>query len=76
MAKALWEVNNGDSSFVSCVYCAYKFLLEMYQKSFILDKPIRDKNYRDVANDVSAAEDFFGEHDKATCLGYKIEIGS
>lgn len=82
MSKAIWEINNGDDRFLACVDCAYKHLIELYEGSFILDKPIHDKNYNDPNNDVSASEDFFGEHADSicgvshVCLGCNEKIGS
>lgn len=67
MSKAIWEVSTGDDRFIACVDCAYKYLVELYESSFILEQPIRDKNYRDEDNGVYAAEDFFGEHTEDTC---------
>jgi hypothetical protein len=82
MSKAIWEVENGDDRFLACVDCAYKFLVELYEGSFIVDSPVKDKNYRDEVRNVFAAEDFFGEHAETICgvahrcSGCNLEIGN
>jgi hypothetical protein len=81
MPNALWEIDHGDNRFVACVECAYNYLLGLYEGSFILDKPVRNKNYRNEDKGVYAAEDFFGEHAETTCgvahhcEGCDLEIG-
>jgi hypothetical protein len=80
-SKALWEIDHGDNRFVACVDCAYKYLVELYEGSFILEMPVLNKNYRDEDNGVYVTEDFFNEHAEGicgeahTCTGCNIEIG-
>lgn len=67
MTKAVWEIDNKDDRFLSCGSCAYEFLIELYEASFILDKPILGENYKDEDNGVYVSEDFFKEHAVTVC---------
>jgi len=67
LATKLWEIYNGDETFISCANCSFKFLMELYNKNSISVMPMYDKNYKDEASGITAQEDFFNEHSLDNC---------
>lgn len=64
---ALWEVHYGSDAFVACGDCVYKYLMELYHGSFILEQPELGKNYSDEEANLYASEDVFSEHSQSAC---------
>jgi hypothetical protein len=81
MTKTVWETDTNEDRFLSCGNCAYKFLMELYEASLILDKPILGENYSNPGKGVYVSEDFFNEHAitvcgvEHTCIGCNERIG-
>ena len=75
---ALWECSDGESQWISCQDCAYKFLVDLFENKVIAKLPVRGENFRDDVSGIDISQDFFGEHsesDDLICFICEIGLG-
>jgi len=69
----IWEVTDGDDSFLACEMCAYEHLTENIG---VYGDVEMGKNYIDEKALIFATKDVFGEHAEAntTCSGCSVRL--